>query len=261
MWTDVVDLNDFYRGSLGKTARHMIRLEIRRLWPDVRGQTVAGVGYATPYLRQFVDEAERTLAVMPAYQGVTHWPRDGANKVALSDETALPFPDLSIDRLLLVHAVENTEHLRALMRECWRVLSGQGRLLAVMPARRGFWSNSERTPFGHGKPFTRQQFLRVLRDSQFDPTQTGRALFVPPMRSRMMLHSAPAWERIGRRWFAGFGGVLLVEAEKQIYAATPLRKPEFARPRLLPPLPVPQPRPAAGRGHQAPAFAAGRKAP
>ena len=29
---------------------------------------------------------------------------------------------------------------------------------------------------------------------------------------------APAWERIGKRWFPTFAGVLLVEATKQIYA-------------------------------------------
>jgi hypothetical protein len=30
--------------------------------------------------------------------------------------------------------------------------------------------------------------------------------------------SAPAWERIGQRWFPTVAGVILVEASKQIYA-------------------------------------------
>ncbi|MBP5857943.1 methyltransferase domain-containing protein [Marivibrio halodurans] len=244
MWTDVVDLNEFYRGPLGKTARHMIRLEIRRVWPDVGGDVVAGVGYATPYMKQFAGEAERLIAVMPAYQGVTHWPRGEPNRVALADETALPFADMSIDRLLLVHAVENTEHLRDLMRECWRVLNGAGRLLAVVPARRGLWARSERTPFGHGKPFSRAQFQRLLRDGEFDPTHTSRALYVPPVRWPMLLHAAPAWERIGRRWFNTVGGVLVIEARKQVYAPTPARTRPVMRPRLLP---VPRPQPVAGR--------------
>jgi hypothetical protein len=34
----------------------------------------------------------------------------------------------------------------------------------------------------------------------------------------MVLRSARAWERIGMRWFPTFGGVVLVEATKQIYA-------------------------------------------
>jgi len=144
----------------------------------------------------------------------------------------------------LVHAVENTEHLRAMMRECWRVLNGTGRLLTVVPSRRGLWSRTERTPFGHGKPFSRAQFQRLLRDGQFDPTQTSRALYMPPVRLPVMLHAAPAWERVGRRWFNTLGGVLLIEAQKQIYAATPVRKQAKMRPRLLP---MPHPHPAAGR--------------
>lgn len=229
MWTDVVDLNEFYGAPLGKTARQMIRLEIRRIWPDVRDLSVAGVGYATPYLKQFKNEAARTVAVMPAYQGVTRWPRDEANAVALADETNLPFADLSIDRLLYVHAVENTEQLRPTLREAWRVLSGQGRMIVVVPARRGMWSRSERTPFGHGKPFSRAQFQRLLKDTMFEPTRFERALYMPPYNVAMLLHSAPAFERIGRRFLPRFGGVLVIEAQKQIYAVTPQRRLAFRR--------------------------------
>ena len=45
-------------------------------------------------------------------------------------------------------------------------------------------------------------------------------LFMPPTRSRMALASAAAVEKVGFRWFQTFGGVLLVEAQKQIYAGT-----------------------------------------
>ena len=108
MWSDVVDFNQFYRSRLGKAARGIVQAEIRAHWPDVKGMSVVGVGYATPYLKQFDGEATRLLAIMPAHQGVTHWPRGKPNRVALAEETSLPFDDMSIDRLLLVHAVENS---------------------------------------------------------------------------------------------------------------------------------------------------------
>ena len=41
--------------------RHTIQRELRQVWPDVRRQRVLGIGYATPYLRQFRSEAERAL--------------------------------------------------------------------------------------------------------------------------------------------------------------------------------------------------------
>ena len=218
MFHDVVDLRDFYETQLGQVTRRMVRRGIRDLWPDLRGQRILGLGYATPYLQPFMTEAERVLAFMPASQGVLHWPREGPSVTCLTDETELPLPDLSVDRVLLVHGLESSEYLRDMMREIWRVLTGEGRLLVVAPNRRGIWARFERTPLGWGHPYSQNQISRLLRDNMFTPTRSGRSLFVPPFRSRTLLRSSPAWERIGRRWFPTFSGVLLVEAGKQLYA-------------------------------------------
>lgn len=219
MWNDVVDLRDFYASSLGQTARRMIRRRIRMIWPDLSTQRVMGLGFATPYLRPFKDEAERVLAVMPASQGVLPWPEGEPGLVTLAEETEIPFPDRSMDRVLVVHALESSEQVRMLMREVWRVLADGGRLLVVVPNRRGIWARLERTPFAIGRPYTAGQLNLLLRDAMFTPVRKEVALFVPPTHSRMLLASAPAWEKIGEQWFQTFGGVLLVEAAKQIYAA------------------------------------------
>ena len=224
MYTDVVDLREFYGSSLGHIAQRMIRRRIRSLWPDLHGQAVLGLGYATPYLTPFREEAERVFAIMPARQGVTHWPVGAAGQVALSDETELPLPDMSVDRVLLVHGLEATENLGELMREIWRVLAGNGRLLVVAPNRRGIWARVDRTPFGHGRPFSHPQLSRLLRDNAFMPEQTARALFIPPLRPRFMLRSAPAWEKIGARLFERFSGVVMIEASKQIYQMSASRR-------------------------------------
>lgn len=228
-WTDVVDLRDFYASSLGQVAQRVVRRRIRLIWPDVRGMRVLGLGFATPYLRPFDGEAERVLALMPASQGVLAWPRDEPNRVALGDESELPLPDRSIDRLLIVHALESAEQVRPMMREAWRVLSDGGRLLVVAPNRRGIWARLERTPFGNGRPYTHNQLARLLRDCMFTPLRSEAALYVPPVRSRMVLRSAPAWERAGSWLFPPLAGVLLAEAAKQIYAGTPLRTRNRAR--------------------------------
>ncbi len=218
MWNDAIDLRDFYATSLGQVARRMIRRQVRATWPDVKGQSVLGIGYPTPFLDSFRAEAARVLAVMPAPQGVLHWPGEGNGLTTLADEMELPFPDMSMDRVLMVHALECAEQARPLMREVWRVLSGSGRLLVVAPNRRGIWARFERTPFGHGQPYSRGQITRLLRDNMFTPFQAGAALFVPPTRSRMILSSAAAFEEIGQRWFTTFAGVVMAEATKQIYA-------------------------------------------
>ena len=238
MYTDIVDLREFYESGLGRTAQRMIRRRIRTIWPDVRDQIVLGVGYTTPYLRPFMGEADRVVAVMPASQGVSFWPAEGPGMVALGDEADLPFGDNTIDRVLLVHGLEGTEQLRPMMREIWRVLAGGGRVLAVVPNRRGLWARADWTPFGHGFPYSASQLKQVLRDTMFVPERTRHALFIPPLRSHFLQKTAPAWEEVGVRWFKAFAGVTMIEASKQIFAGVSRRAAQQpVKRRLIVPLP------------------------
>ncbi len=234
MWTDVVDLRDFYQSSLGHTARRLIRRRIREIWPDVRGLRLLGLGYATPYLRPYLSEAERVLAAMPASQGVLRWPADKRGLVTLAEEADLPFPDNAFDRVLLVHALESAEQLRPMLREIWRLLADNGRLVVVVPNRRGIWARVDSTPFGRGHPYTQRQLSRLLRDNMFTPVQSAAALFVPPSASRMFLAAAPAWEKMCERWFQTFAGVVLIEASKQIYGVATAQPVRRRRPVFVP---------------------------
>ena len=231
MYNDVIDLRDFYHSALGRTAQRIVRRYIRSVWSDTQGMNVAGIGYAIPYLRPFMEEAERVVALMPAQQGVLRWPAEKDNVVALAQEDDLPLPDVSMDRILMVHALECSEQLRKLLREIWRILSDGGRVLIVVPNRRGIWARVDRTPFGHGHPYTSGQVSRLLRDNLFLPESSTAGLFVPPTGSRMVLASARPIERLGFRWFQTVGGVLMVEAQKQIYAgsSSSAMAPELAR--------------------------------
>src|SRR6476660_776224 len=74
MTIDVVDLREFYSRRLGIVARQMINRGIRERWPNAEGQRVLGIGYPTPYLGLFREDAERCIAFMPAAQGVLKWP-------------------------------------------------------------------------------------------------------------------------------------------------------------------------------------------
>src|ERR1700704_2322832 len=103
MSTDVVDLRNFYGQGLGGVARPPIGRGIRNQWRDTRGHCVVGIGYATPYLGLFREEAERCLAFMPATQGVMKWPSAHPALTALVEETELPLSDAAVDRVLLVH--------------------------------------------------------------------------------------------------------------------------------------------------------------
>lgn len=221
---DVVDLRDFYATNLGTAARRMVNRQIRGLWPDVGGMSLLGFGYATPYLRPYLDEALRVCAVMPDRMGVLSWPggMPGEKNLSLvAREDEIPLPDLSINRIVMVHGLESSENARHLLREMWRVLSDGGRLIVVVPNRRSIWARADHTPFGHGHPYSMEQLNRILRQSMFTPVRETRALFFAPSRRRFWVTAAPAWERIGERWFSPLGGVAIVEATKQIYGAAP----------------------------------------
>ena len=152
---------------------------------------------------------------------------------SLVDEDELPLPDAAVDRVMLVHALETSQNVGALLREVWRVLAAGGRLLVIVPNRRGVWARIDATPFGHGRPYSRAQITHLLRESWFTPTGWDEALYVPPVPRKWFLRSAPAWERTGAVLSAPFAGVHIVEATKQVYRAIPTRR---ERRRLVPAL-------------------------
>lgn len=224
MRLDVIDIRAFYASPLGGIARRFLAQRIRKIWPDVRGLRVAGLGYATPYLGMFHEEAALTADLMPARQGVARWPVLAPSLTALVDPDDLPLHDGSIDRLLMVHGIEMAENLSIMLNEVWRVLAPGGQLLMIVPNRRGVWARFDSTPFGHGRPFSRGQLMQLLRDAYLAPEVWTSALYMPPFKRSVLLRSAVTWERVGITLWPGFSGVILVEATKQVYAIHPTRK-------------------------------------
>lgn len=221
---DVVDLRDFYDQPLGEVARRLVSRLLRARWEDHAGLRVLGLGYATPYLADFREKAQRVLAFMPAAQGVVHWPNSGRSSSALVEATMMPLPDSSIDRILVIHGLEMGEHPRDLLEEIWRILAPGGRVVIVAPSRTGLWARLDTTPFGHGHPYSRGQLRDLLLEALFLPIFWDEALYVPPFGRASLLRSAPAFERIAGRFSLPGGGVHVVEATKQLYRPIGLRR-------------------------------------
>jgi SAM-dependent methyltransferase len=223
MHLDVAELQSFYDAPMGRISRRLIRERLRELWPNTRGLSVLGLGFATPYLQPFQNEAERLIALMPAQQGVVPWPGQAANVVALTDEANLPLPDASIDRVVVAHVLETTEALRPLLRQIWRILTPSGRMVVVAPNRTSLWAQFETTPFAHGRPFSRGQLERLLVDQMFTPTASTTCLHMPPFGASMLVRDGARWERWGRKMWPRLAGVHLTEATKEVMALAPQR--------------------------------------
>jgi SAM-dependent methyltransferase len=154
---------------------------------------------------------------MPAQQGVLIWPEKARCSCALVDAQMLPLPDASVDRLLLTHALEAAERPEALLEELWRITAPEGRVIIVVPSRRGVWARVDGTPYGHGLPYSRAQLRELLHRTLFSPIFWGEALYAPPISRQMAIRAAPTIERLGATLGLPFAGVHIVEATKQVY--------------------------------------------
>lgn len=222
MHLDVLDLRNFYyRTQLGRVAQRAIRDQVVKLWPVQAGQTVAGFGFAVPLLRPYLAEARRVIGLMPGPQGVMHWPAGMENVSVLCEEAAWPVSTGFVDRLVLMHGLETSENPSLVLEEAHRVLGPGGRALFVVPNRSGLWARGDGTPFGFGRPYSLTQLENQLKRHGFTPERITSALYAPPATGRFWLRTADFWDRLGRHmspWLAG--GVLMVEASKQVYAPT-----------------------------------------
>ena len=224
MHSDIVDLRAFYASPLGRLTERSISMALSSVWGTVPNERLVGLGYTLPWLERFGADAERVLAFMPATQGAVVGPAGRPSATALVFDEELPLVDASIDRMLLVHSLEHAENPRETLNEIWRVLSPAGRVVIVVPNRRGMWARFEHTPFGIGRPFSRGQLGELLREANFTPAAWADALLFPPSQRRSVMRFHAVLERAGRRLWPIFPGVLIVVAQKRIYQGVPIAR-------------------------------------
>lgn len=213
-------ISAWYGTAQGRAAADLVQVRLSAMWPEVAGLHVLGFGYAPPYLEPWRAAGAR-CASASASGVVEAWPTAAAGLSCRVEDVSLPFPDLCFDRVLLVHGLEATGHAKRLLREMWRVLRDDGRLLVVVPNRVGLWAHVENTPFGQGQPYSPRQVEVLLQSSMFRVERRDAALFGPPVKAPIVLRSARFWEGVGRQVAPGLAGVTIAEAVKDAYAGLP----------------------------------------
>ncbi|MFO1032685.1 MAG: methyltransferase domain-containing protein [Hyphomicrobiales bacterium] len=237
---DGADLRAFYTSPLGQSAAARLAQGLQPRWSQAKDQLVLGLGFAHPLLERLSPGSTMAHSFIMARHGPSRWPEGAACRTALVDEHDLPLPDSKVDVLLVLHGLELNDSPLDMLQEAWRVLAPQGRIILIVPNRRGLWSASERNPFGHGQPFSRPQLAALLREARLSPGWWREGLMMPPFRSAHMVRAAGAVEKPGARLLGHFGGVIMVEAVKQVYAFSPGKRARRLVPRLSPVL-VPRP--------------------
>ncbi len=218
MRQSTASLNQFYGTRLGRAAAARMKDRLTDLWGGCEGLNVLGAGYASPILPLWAKEARRCVALQPD-SGEPQSLTSKRGQVAVqAPEARFPFAEASFDRVLLLHALEEADSPRAVLREAWRVLSPEGRIVIATTNRRSTWSLTENNAFGHGRPWTRTQLIRFANDSLFQVTASTTAVHLPPLNWPFITAASTAWERAGEMLLPGLGAVVLVEAVKRLYA-------------------------------------------
>jgi hypothetical protein len=231
---NIVEIAEFYDKPMGRMAQGLVSAKLRLAKNAPADQLTMGLGYALPFIRP----ESRNISFMMARSGVIHWPKQGPVRSALVDELDLPLTESCVDVALLVHALEFSESAEDMLAEVWRVLSPQGKLLLVVSNRRGLWSSTDITPFGHGQPFSRSQLTALLKAAQFSIARIEHSLMSPPWLGPGMARALEPTSLLGMRRFSG---AIIIEAQKQVYAYSTGKPVRRLVPRLRPVLlPSPQ---------------------
>ena len=218
---DVREAAEFYATPLGEKALALLRRRLLGFWPDCRGMSMLGLGYAGPCLQLWREQAQRCIAASPAQMGIAPWPPGRASLACVAEEEALPFPDLAFDRILLIHGLEHADNARRCLREAWRLLKDDGRLILVVPNRRGMWAYAEHTPFGHGQPYSEGQLSRLLTSLFFRVERRQAVLFAPPLGWPALLRGFNLCEQVGLAMAPQFAGLTVAEATKDLHGVVP----------------------------------------
>lgn len=221
------DAAAFYEGRTGRRAAEAIRRQIARLLPAPWTRRMLGIGFPGPYLP--TDRPGRAeLAVCARLsRPQTMRPFPGTRHDCVIDGARLPFDDLSFDAVLMVHALELSPDPAGLLRAAWKAMADDGILVLVVPNRAGFWAHGDRTPFGHGTPYSGGQIRRLLADGFLRVERHEGALALPPaLFGRLPAPLAAAPERLARLSRYPCAGAHLLTARKDLYAGTPAAAPE-----------------------------------
>ncbi len=213
MRPSVDQLQRFYRHPLGRAVADLISDRIRLQWGPSRGMDCVGLGYAPPFMQVF--DGCDPFALMPARQGGSLWPGTHDCRTALVRSSHLPFANGSVDRFLMVHALEHASRPDRLVREVWRVLKPGGQLCIIVPNRRRSWSALESTPYGTGQPWSLTQVTRSLEDHLFSLKHWETCLMLPPIVVPWIGPVMRATEMVAARTSKHLGGVLMLVAEKE----------------------------------------------
>ncbi len=155
--------------------------------------------------------------------------------------SALPFPEQSLDLVVLPHTLELDADPHGVLREVARVLVPEGRVVISGFNPMSLWGQAQKRArlyqlLGFGRSFLPTEvnalgywrlrdWLRLL-NLELDSPNSHFGCFRPAMRSQVWLDRFGFADRMGKRWWPILGSVYMLVAVKRVHGMTlhsPLR--------------------------------------
>lgn len=151
----------------------------------------------------------------------------------------LPISADSVDVLLLPHVLEFESNPHQVLRECERVLIGEGHVLILTFNPWSLWGLwhlflawREEPPWS-GHFFSASRLEDWLRLLGFEIVETRMLYYRPPLRHSGMLQKLGFMEKLGRWCWPWWGGVHAIVAKKHVIPQMPVRELWSRRRRLV----------------------------
>ncbi|MFA4994450.1 MAG: methyltransferase domain-containing protein [Bdellovibrionales bacterium] len=221
-----IDSRSFYQTPQGDRALAVLRAQASKFCPCFPDERILPLGCG-----------DLLLGSLPYVPG-RMTSAQGDMFSCLVDSKNKPLPDADIDCVFALHAAKDFSEIEPLLREVWRVLKGEGRLLMIVPRRHSAWAKNPDAPFGQEQAYSASQIKKALKSQGFSVLHIGSALFAPPGKSEDSFSFSYKIEKIAPFLPFCCGGVFLIVAQKRIRGIAGAKK----RVRYIePPLPLPLP--------------------
>jgi SAM-dependent methyltransferase len=151
----------------------------------------------------------------------------------------LPIASDSVDLVILMHHLSNTSEPHEILREAFRVLIPEGKLVIIDFNPKSLWglrhffqSWLEHVPF-KGHFYTAKRIDDWMRLLGFDQSRLYRVGYLPPIQKPAIVRHLSWLEKGMRNWLPLFGALNLMVYSKNISPLTPVRHRWVTR-KLLP---------------------------
>lgn len=146
-----------------------------------------------------------------------------------ANPSMLPIASDSVDLVILMHHLSNTGEPHAVLREAFRILIPEGKLVIIdfnpvslWGLRNYFQSWLEHVPF-KGHFYTARRIDDWMRLLGFDQDRFFRVGYLPPIQRSSIIHHLSWLEKGTRNWLPALGALNLLVYSKNISPLTPVR--------------------------------------